>query len=152
RSVTFGGTPQVSPDGSRILFTSDRTGRSQVYAMNADGSDVRQLTAESEGVFSPNWSPDGSRIVCGTDSASGKNRIIVMNADGTGRHTIGEAKGHQGPSWSPDGSKILFASGIFPNINIHTMDPEGRGVRNISPNPGFDYDPVWSRDGKKIAF
>src|SRR5262245_12848016 len=82
RSVTFGGTPQVSPDGSRILFTSDRTGRSQVYAMNADGSDVRQLTAESEGVFSPNWSPDGSRIVCGTDSASGKNRIIVMNADG----------------------------------------------------------------------
>ena len=151
-SLTFGGAPRVSPDGSRILFTSNRTGRSQVYVMNDDGSGVRQLTSESEGVFSPNWSPNGKRIVCGTDSSTGKNRIIVMNADGTGRRTISEAKGHQAPSWSPDGHKILFATGQFPNINIYTMDLNGAHISGISPNPGFDYDPVWSPDGARIAF
>jgi TolB protein len=45
----------------------------------------------------------------------------------------------------------LFAAGEFPNINVFTMNVDGSDRRNISPNPGFDYDPVWSPDGQTIA-
>jgi Tol biopolymer transport system component len=144
------GSPQVSPSGRQILFSSNRTGRSQIYVMNADGSDARQVTTESTGAYSARWSPDGRRIVYAIEGA-GANRVVIMNADGTQRHEVSEAKGDQSPGWSPDGSKILFASGEFPNINIYTMSADGRERRNISPNPGFDYDPVWSPDNKTIA-
>lgn len=149
--LVFGGDPRVSPDGSRILFSSNRAGVSQLYLMNADGSNVRQLTTESAGAYSANWSPDGKRIVYITSGAADADQIVIMNADGTQRHTISEAKGNQSPSWSADESKILFATGDFPNINIYTMNADGGEKRNIAPNPGFDYDPAWSPDGKTIA-
>ena len=148
--LVIGADPRVSPDGSRILFSSNRTGVSQLYVMNADGSNVRQITTDSS-CGGPNWSPDGKRIVCSKEQATNLNPIIVMNADGTMRQSISEAEGNQSPSWSPDGARILFAAGKFPNINIYTMNADGSERRNIAPNEGFDYDPVWSPDGKTIA-
>jgi TolB protein len=143
-----GGDPRVAPDGARILFSSNRSGKTQLYIMNADGSALRQLTTDSSEAFSGNWSPDGRRVVY----VSSRDEIVIVNADGTGKRVVNVAKGNQAPSWSPDGTKILFAGGEFPNINIHAMNVDGTDRRNIAPNPGFDYDPVWSPDGKTIAF
>ncbi|MES2180209.1 MAG: hypothetical protein V4550_20300 [Gemmatimonadota bacterium] len=149
----LGGSPRVSPDGAHILFGSNRSGTGQIYVMKADGSDLRQLTHVATGAHGGQWSPDGRRIVFETSDSSGMvGRILIMNADGTSPRVVDEARGNQAPSWSHDGSKILFASGTFPNINIYTMNLYGTDRRNISPNPGFDYDPVWSPDGKQIAF
>ena len=144
----LGGDPRVARDGSRILFRSERSGKSQIYVMKPDGSDVRQLTSDTSGAWSASWSPDGKRVVF----VGGGNQITIMNADGTEPHVVSALEGDQGPSWSPDGSKILFASGKFPNINIYAMNSDGTGRRNISPNPGFDYDPAFSPDGTLIAF
>lgn len=146
--VTLGGDPRVSPDGLRIAFISNRSGAYQLYVMNADGSGVRQLTNGSTGSFLGNWSRDSRRIV----SYSGSNgRIMTTNRDGSGSRVISEMEGDQLPSFSSDDSKILFAAGTFPNINIYTMNLNGSDRRNVSPNPGFDYDPAWSPDGKSIA-
>ena len=147
----LGGGPRVSRDGSRILFTSDRSGTSQLYSMKADGSDVRQLTRDPGGAYSPNWSPDGRQIVYVTPGSS-SDQIVVLSTDGGSRRVVSDAKGNQTPSWFPDGPKILFAAGEFPNINIYTINANGKDRQNISPNPRFDYDPVWSPDGKMIAF
>ena len=148
RKATLGGSPRVSPDGSRILITSDRSGTSQLYSIGTDGSGVKQLTTDSAGAHSASWSPDGARIVFVTGT-----QIVVMSADGSGRRVVSDAKGNQTPSWSGDGGGILFAGGDFPNISIQAMNADGSSRRIVAPNVGgFDYDPVWSPDGKRIAF
>lgn len=105
---------------------------------------AQQPAAQSKPVLggSPRVSRDGSRILFTSTS----DQIVVLSADGGARRVVSDAKGNQTPSWSPDGSKILFAAGEFPNINIYTMNADGKDRQNISPNPGFDYDPVWSPD------
>lgn len=143
----LGSAPRVSPDGATILFTSDRSGTTQLYSMNASGAAVRQLTTDSAGAHSANWSPDGRRIVFVNGSA-----IIAMNADGTNRRVLSDTKGNQTPSWSPDGQRIVFAAGEFPNIAIHPMNADGTDRRRLPGGEGLAYDPAWSPDGKTIAY
>jgi TolB protein len=105
-------SPSWSPDGSRILFTSHRTGGNQAYVMNADGSDQRRLTKtdiEGEALGSV-WSPDGSKIAL--TSGLGKAReIYLMNSDGTGLRKLTTNRVYDGsPQWSRDGSRIGFVT------------------------------------------
>ena len=147
KKPVLGGSPRVAPDGSRILFTSDRSGTSQLFSMRVDGSDVRTLTSDSAGAYSASWSPDGRRIVYTTGT-----QIVLIGADGSARRVISDAKGNQTPSWSPDGKRIVFSAGEFPALTLHTMNADGSDRKSIAASPGFDYDPVWSPDGKMIAF
>ena len=84
--LALDGSPDWSPDGSQIAFTSDRVNNGlSLFAMDADGANVRQLT---EGPFDvvPKWSPDGKRIAFEAMLGLGHGRqIYVMNADGTNR-------------------------------------------------------------------
>lgn len=146
-----GGAPRVSPDGAHIVFHSDRSGRLQIYRMPAQGGDPVQLTRDSGEAHSPAWSPDGGRIVFVVPAQAG-NAIVVMNADGTGRSVVNVAPGNQGPQWTPDGRRIIFAAGRHPNLNIHLINTDGSDRRNIAPNPGTDYDPAVSPDGRTVAF
>lgn len=80
--------PSWSPDGKRIAFMSWRTGRTELFTMNADGSDQRKLLTLDKGdAIDPRWSPDGARIVFVhmPDGMTGNAAIIcTVNADGTG--------------------------------------------------------------------
>ena len=79
------GNPALVPRRQQIVFTSDRTGVGQVYVMDADGSDVTQLTFDDAWKDQvPDWSPDGSKIAY---AAGDPGDILVMNADGTDQHT-----------------------------------------------------------------
>jgi TolB protein len=90
RSTAYDDGPAWSPDGKRIVFSSDRHERPDIYAMNADGSAIKQLTRNTDeaGVdISPSWSPDGKRIIFVRRSAPGTSadfEIDVANSDGTG--------------------------------------------------------------------
>jgi len=148
---TIGGDPSVSPDGSRIVFTSDRSGRSQLYVMNADGSSVHQLTADPAGAYSGRWSPDGTLILYCSKGAT-TEQIVVIRPDGQGRRVVIETRNAQSPSWWPRGGKILFTAGAFPNLHMQTIDLDGTNRRAVIPDSGFNYDAVWSPDGGTIAF
>ena len=76
--------------GDRIAFTSDRNGDYEIFVMNADGTDVRQLTNNyGTNDWCPSWSPDGGRIAFGS-GRDGGSKIFVMNADGTNTYSTGQ--------------------------------------------------------------
>ena len=74
----------VSSRSNRIVFSSTRDGNSEIYSMNADGSDQTRLTSHPSADAFPAWSPDGDRIAF-TSNRDGKFEIYVMNADGGSR-------------------------------------------------------------------
>jgi Tol biopolymer transport system component len=93
--------PVWSPDGKKILFTSDRDGDFEVYVMNADGSGQRNLTRNPAHDSAPTWSPDGRKILF-TTKRDGNFEVYVMNADGSGqRNLTRDPAPDRAPAWSP---------------------------------------------------
>ena len=136
----------------RIAFDSDRDGNVEVYAMNADGSDVARTTdhrAEDEGA---SWSPDGARLAF-VSSRSGSFDLWLMNADGSEPHAILQTPHLEGqPSWSPDGSRIVFVSFADGDAEICVVNADGTGFRQLTRNGCGDFEPVWLPDGEHIGW
>jgi dipeptidyl aminopeptidase/acylaminoacyl peptidase len=102
--------PGFSADGSRIVFSSDRTGYYDVYSMKLDGTDVRRLTTSGADDLDPVWSPNNDKIAF-ISTRRGIPEIFTMNPNGSGvtRITTATAEGDYSPDWSPDGSTIVFS-------------------------------------------
>jgi len=163
--------PAWSPDGRKIAFTRREDvgeyttfSEDDVFVMDADGSDVRQLTEEQENVHAgqPAWSPDGREIVF-TRGASVPSGIIVrpgeihvMNADGSDVRRLTRGSLDGGPVWSPDGREVAFSrSKNFddPSREIWVVAAAGGEPRQLTRTADFlDASPAWSPDGTLIAF
>jgi len=147
--------PAWSPDGNRIAFSAQNAeGRMEVDVMDADGSDVVQLTEGASGwSYLPAWSPDASRIVF-VSNQDGNDEIYVMEADGSNQVRLTHQPGEDlSPAWSPDGTRIAFQSNRGGNNEIIVMNPDGTGVTNLTDaSASGEFDPAWSPDGTKIAF
>ena len=152
--------PVWSPDGEKLVFTSNRRNGStwEIYVMNADGKKLVQLTTNNQPVpaydESPSWSPDGGKIVFASNR-EGNGEIYVMDANGKNimrltRTIVTEAT----PSWSPDGAKIAFTSGNeSAESDIFVMDVNGANPVNLTRNPkARNENPSWSPDGDQIVF
>jgi len=144
-----------SPDGKRIAFCSNRDGKSEIYVMNADGSDVKRLTDNLSDDFGPQWSPDGRKLLFDSER-DGNKEIYVMDADGGNQTRLTRNnETDAATSWSPDGSQIAFASnrdnGSY-NYDIYVMNADGSNIRKIVDDPEYDAEPRWSPDGKKMLF
>jgi TolB protein len=101
-------TPSFSPDGSRIVFASDRGGNADIYVMNSDGSGVIALTSAPEADVEPDWSPDGQHIAWVRRLSSGMGVLYVMDADGANPRALVTAPYAGQPVWSPGGSRIAL--------------------------------------------
>jgi Tol biopolymer transport system component len=134
----------VSGPVGEIVFSTNRDGNSELYAINADGSDPVNLTNHPWVDWRPAWSPDGTRIAF---AASGL--IKIMNADGS--DVVLLAKGTH-PAWSPDGAKIAFTGSPDVNSDVYVMDADGTNRVNLTRHPATDWEPAWSPDGTRIAF
>jgi Tol biopolymer transport system component len=138
--------PDWSPNGQKIAFVSRRNdGSDRIFVMNADGSDVNQLTSVTKPIAdnAPAWSPDGQKIVFQRNLGvgNGKTEIYTMNADGTDQTRLTNYEGRdQDPDWSPDGRTIAFERDAEPIANqtlqVFVMNADGSDQRQLT---GLDY-------------
>lgn len=137
-------TPAWSPDGRRIAFEAAEPARkSDVYVMNADGSELQRLTRNPAGDVDPAWSPDGQKIAfAGYRNHGDQVDIFVMNADGTDQRSLTHSAVHESaPTWSPDGQKIAFTRTrgrwgwskrcTSSCAHLYVMNADGSGQRSL---------------------
>ena len=136
-----------------------RDGDSEIYVMNGDGSEQRQLTHNDADDYWPAWSPDGTHLVF-SSMRDGNEEIYVMDVqaalqgtgdDGQQRLTDNQSS-DTAPVWSPDGAHIVFASKRDGNYEIYVMDADGDNAQRLTTEPALDSCPAWSPDGTRIAF
>ncbi len=146
-------SPDCSPDGAQVVFTSDRNWDHDVYLLNfkatrlpAEGSRItRGIHLDS----SPSWSPDGSRVAF---SRNGDIYVASPSGEILKRLTTSPAIDIS-PTWSPDGTKIAFVSDRAGAPNIYVMSSDGGRALKITSG-GYNTDPVWSPNPlvNRIAF
>ena len=160
------GAPSWSPDGKQItykswgIFNANGFFQSDIWVMDADGANQRNLTNHIANDWNPAWSPDGMQIVFSSDrdkawefDAWDNRDVHVMNADGTNiinltNHPAADTY----PAWSPDGRQIAFSSDRNGNLEIYVMNADGTNPIKLTNHPAVDRVPDWSPDGMRIAF
>ncbi len=167
-----------SPDGKKILFTSDRDGDLELYEMDVEGKNLKRLTNSPGYDGGGFYSLDGKKICFRarviSDSAELKDfqenlkeglvrpsklEIFVMNADGTERKQItNNGAANFCPYFTPDGKRIIFSSNMDDpdksgrNFELYLINVNGTGLERITHNPTFDGFPMFSNDGKRLVF
>jgi Tol biopolymer transport system component/DNA-binding winged helix-turn-helix (wHTH) protein len=148
-STQWEDSPQYSPDGSKIVFASDRSGSLEIWVCDSNGGNLLQLT-NSHRNGSPRWSPDGRQIVY--DSvAEGNAEIYVISAEGgTSRRLTNDAAEDIVPSWSRDGQWIYFCSNRSGSQQIWKMPAAGGAAVQVTTQGGFDN--IEAPDGRHLYY
>lgn len=138
------------PDG-RILYASQASGNMDIWVMNGDGTDQRQLTADSGVNLHQIGSPDGRFIVFASTRA-GVFNIWRMNSDGTSPVQLTRGNGEKFPQCSPDGKWVVYNS-VAPDESLYTLWKVSiEGGEPVRLTPTRAYPPAISPDGKRIAY
>ncbi len=146
----------VSPNGTRLLVQSDRSGNPDLWMLPVTGGDMRQVTADPTPDWNPRWSPDGQSVAYYAYRGGGREIWVQSLAGGPARQLSRTNGLSVNPVWSPDGRRIAFAFAstslaIIDDYKIGVVAVEGGEVRVLSPN-GDQRRPQWSPDGRWLTF
>ena len=172
--IPFEVQPRFSPDGKKISFTSDAGGGDNIWIMNADGSNPKQITEESFRLLNNAvWSADGDYLLARKHFSSGRSLGAgeiwqYHRTGGVGIQLVSKKNEQQDinePFVSPDGRYVYYSEDMYPggyfqynkdpNSQIYAIkryDFETGETETVTGGPGGAARPTISRDGKKLAF
>ncbi len=140
--------PSGVNNGLIALTLRDQNGKLQIFTINSDGTNRKQLTFDGDN-GRPDWSPDGSRITFNS-IRDGKVWVAVMDADGSNQKLLVEGAA---PDWAPDGKQIAYSRPDDKQISqIWVVNADGSNFRQITQSNTAKIGPSWSPDGKQMVF
>jgi TolB protein len=155
-SKLSGGFPSIA--STQIAFIRGNTGSKELWVMDYDGANARQLTSLNTVALTPRWSPDASRIaftcfqpVSGVVSA----QICMYSFDAGKLVSFARFRGtNNSPGWSPDGSQVMFSSSMQGNPALYVTDASGNRPKRITySSNGADTSPAWNpKTADSVAF
>ena len=157
--------PVWSPDGSSIVFTSDRAGSADLFLVKPDGTGLERLTENSAYDDQAAFSPDGKQLVFVSTREGGTSTLWIMEiATRNVRRLTSGKSGDFRPSWSPDGKWIAFSSGRNHDApfahgrwerlqlaDLYIIHPDQSGLKRVTEGSGFCGSPKWMRDSGHIV-
>lgn len=154
-----GAAPTWSADGRRLAFSGrDDANRTQVWAVNSDGSGLLNLSAKAPG-RGRGWAsiaPDGQQVAFIAGLRTARAVIVADIASGETRTITPDRESFESPRWSPDGRQLLVASNrddpLESRNDIFVMNADGSAIRNLTRHPGEDFEGQWSADGRSVVF
>lgn len=149
--VIEGGGDEITLSG-KIAFAATATGHKEIYICEADGSNVRRITNDSNIAVSPAVSPDGKSVLH-TGYRSGFADIYHINLNSGNRRRIIDAPGtNSGAAYSPDGRRIALTMSFVGNPEIFVTSIGGGQATRLTNTSGVETSPTWSADGRQVAF
>ena len=130
--------PDISPDGKKIAFESDRSGWGEIWVSDFDGFNPVQLTNFHSHTGTARWSPDGAKIVFDSRESGVPALYLVDPRGGPPRRIPIEIRSASVPSWSRDGRWIYFMSDVPPNGGLYKIPPEGGNAVPVSRTVGYN--------------
>jgi hypothetical protein len=163
QQIIAGWHPSWSPDGKKIIYIwklSDSS-KSEIYTVNADGTDRKLVFSDGNNSITPAFSPDGSKIIFTSDYISnsgdcGNWDMRMANADGTNPQVLTDTNPCPGESvgvvsFSPDASKMIFWSSRDHNLEIYSMNSDGSEQTNLTQyTAANDAGSEWLPDGRIV--
>jgi TolB protein len=152
-----GGLPGIA--ATQIAFVSNRNGNKEIWAMDYDGENQRQLTQIHTISLTPRWSPDASRIAFTCFAQPGSSSVLTAQIcvySTLTNHLISwpHFRGtNSSPSWSPDGSQLMFMSSMLGNPELFITDASGQRPKRLTFSNGSNTSPSWNpKTGLQVAF
>lgn len=139
--------PAISPDRTRVAFSSNRSGDYELYAADMDGANLVRITQSTGSDGEPAWTPDGSRILF-VSGRTGSPQIFSVKPDGTDlRQLTASGGGNSAPVVAPDGRSVAFISGRDGNDEVYRMGMDGSSQVNLSGSKEREASPQFFPDG-----
>lgn len=145
-------TGRPGPFLSRIGFISDRAGGPEIWMMDWDGDNPKQLTRHGAIALAPTWSPDGKKMIF-TSFLRGTPALFVLTPQEGYLRLLWDKGGvNSSATFSPDGKQLAFASSRDGNTDIYILPIDGGTPRRLTTARGIDTQPAWAPNGRQIAF
>ena len=151
------GAPAWSADGTKLAFSSSRSGRPEIWVSDADGRLAHKVTNFGSDT-SPTWNPKTGAQMAFISGRSRLPQLYIMESDGSGVQRMTDGGYASSPSWSPNGQFVAFAwdrkygPGAPGGQDIYIMEIASKKWIQLTHDQGRCDFPTWSPDGRHIAF